>query len=110
MATRGDVLAVLEAMKDRLDDPDMQDRIGAFTRTLQFDCTDLDASFVMKVEDGLVTSLEEASVAGPDIRLTTERDTFVGIVGGQINARGWRWLAVLSVLDVFEVSGGKGYG
>ena len=85
MATREEVLGVLEAMKDRLDDPDMQKRLGAFTKSLQFDCTDLDTSFVIEVEDGQVTSLEEASGESPDIRVTTESDTLLGLVAGQIN-------------------------
>jgi len=85
MATREEVLAVLEAMKDRLDDPDMQQRLGAFTQSLQFDFTDLGTSFGMAVEDGQVTSVQEGSVAAPDIRVTTESDTFIGITTGQIN-------------------------
>lgn len=85
MATREEVLAVLEAMKDRLEEPDTQQRLGAFTRSLQFDFTDLGTSFGMQVKDGRVTSLEEGSIAAPDIRVTTESDTFIGISTGQIN-------------------------
>lgn len=86
MATREEVLAVLEAMKDRSDDPDMQQRLGAFTKSLQFDFTDLGTSFGMQIEDGRVTSLQEASIAAPDIRVTTTSDTFIGIAQGQVNA------------------------
>ena len=86
MATREDVLAVLEALRDRLDDPDIRQSLRSFTKSVQFDCTDLDSSFVMEVGDGQVTSLQEATVEAPDIRVTTESGTLVGIASGEINA------------------------
>ena len=85
MATQKRVLEVLEAMKDRLDDPDMQQRMGAFTKSVQFDLTDLDITYVMQVDEGQVTSLEETSVESPDIEVTCQSDVLVGIATGEVN-------------------------
>ena len=85
MATKEDVRGALERMRDRLDDPAVQKRLGAFTKSLQFNFGDLGASFVMEVENGQVTSLEEASIQAPDIEITADSDTFLGIVNGQVN-------------------------
>ena len=85
MATQEQVLEVLEAMKDRLDDPDMQQRMGMFTKSVQFDLTDLQVSYVMQIEEGQVTSLEEASVESPDIGVTSDSDVLVGIATGEVN-------------------------
>jgi putative sterol carrier protein len=86
VATREEVVAVLEMMRDRLGDADVQERVGAHSRSVQFDCTDLEASFAVESEGGGVVSLREASLEAPDIRVTCESDTLVGIAEGRIDA------------------------
>jgi len=85
MATQEQVLAVLEAMKGHLDDPDMQQRMGTFTKSVQFDLTDLDVTYVMQIEEGRVTSLEEESVDSPNIQVTCESDVLIGVAMGEVN-------------------------
>ena len=85
MATQERVLEILEAMKERLDDPAMRQRMGTFTKSVQFDLTDLDVSYVMEVEEGQVISLEEATVDSPDIQVTSDSDVLVGIATGEVN-------------------------
>ena len=85
MATQERVLEILEAMKERLDDPAMRQRMGTFTKSVQFDLTDLDVFYVMEVEEGQVISLEEATVDSPDIQVTSDSDVLVGIATGEVN-------------------------
>jgi putative sterol carrier protein len=85
MATQQQVLDMLEAMKDRLDDPDMEQRMGTFTRSVQFNLTDLEVSYLMQVQDGQVISLEEASLDAPNISVTCESDVLLGIGTGEVN-------------------------
>lgn len=86
MAKKEDVLAVLEAMRDRLGRPEYQAKLGSMTKSLQFDCTDLKTSHVMEVEDGKVVSLSEKTLPAPDIKVTTDSETFIGVTSGKINA------------------------
>jgi len=86
MAKKEDVLAVLEAMKDRLGGPEYQAKLGSLTKSLQFDCSDLKTSYVMEIKDGRVVALEEKTLPAPGIKVTTDSDTFVGVASGKINA------------------------
>ena len=86
MATMEQVRSVMDGIRDRLDDPKMQQKLSGFSRSLQFDFSDLGESFAIRIEDGKVTSLELGGVAAPDMRVTTTSDTLVGIVKGEVNA------------------------
>lgn len=86
MAKKEEVLAVLEAMKDRLGKPEYQAKMGSLTKSLQFECTDLKTSYAMEVVNGQVISLQERTLPAPDIKATTDSDTFIGIASGKVNA------------------------
>jgi putative sterol carrier protein len=86
MASKEDVLAVLEAMKDRMSEPEYQAKLGSVTKSLQFDCTDLKTAYVMEIKDGKVISLDEKTLPAPDIKAITDSDTFIGVAGGKVNA------------------------
>ena len=80
MATREEVLEALKQVESRFDDEALKPRFAKFTKTMQFTFPDLEISFILDVEAGQVRSLSEGSVEKPDIHVTTDSTTFIGIM------------------------------
>ena len=85
MATTEDIKNSLDGVRARLDDPKLKQRFAAFSKNLQFTFTDLDTSFVMRIENGEMKSLAEGSTESPDIHVTVESEVLMNILSKKIN-------------------------
>lgn len=79
-----DILPYLQRIQDRFSDPSVQQSLQDYTKTLLFDFPDTKQSYVMSVVNGNAT-IEEKSIANPDIRVTTSTDVLAGIIDQKIN-------------------------
>jgi putative sterol carrier protein len=85
MATTEDIKNSLEGVRGKLDDPILKQRFAAFSKNLQFTCTDLGTSFVMRIENGEMKSLAEGNTENPDIHVTVESEVLMNILNKKIN-------------------------
>jgi putative sterol carrier protein len=86
MATHAEILAALDGMTERLKGDEMKERLGSFSKKLQFEVKDIGESFLLEVADGVVAAVRSGGDETPDIRVSADGDTLVGILQGEINA------------------------
>jgi len=86
MATQAEILTALEGMTERLKGDEMKERLGSFSKKLLFEIKDLEQNYQLEVSDGEVVGLTAGSLESPDIRISADGDTLVGILQGEINA------------------------
>jgi putative sterol carrier protein len=79
------VLPYLEKMRDRFNDPVIQQKYKGFTKTLLFDFPDLKETYVLTVTDGMNPVLEKKTIPTPDISMIWSSDVFVGIQEKTVN-------------------------
>jgi len=63
-------------------DPLVKQRMGAVIRIIYINIEDVDEIYYLKLKDGQLSISE--SVIAPDIRITTDRKTFAGLVNETI--------------------------
>ena len=80
MATKEEALEALKKVESRFDDEALKPRFAKFSKTMQFTFPDLETSFTIEVEAGEVRELKEGRVDKPDIHVTTDSTTFIGIM------------------------------
>ena len=61
----------IKMIKERLDQPSLQQSLKGFTKTIQFSLTDLKEDYVFKLDDGKVSSLEKKNEPNANIIITT---------------------------------------
>ena len=99
MATKDDVIQVLEGVREKFNAPDTKSKFEGFDRTLQFKFTDLETSFHTRIHDGEMDPYSEGELEKPHLLVTTDSDTLVGIMRG-----------TLSPLDAYSVGKLKAKG
>ncbi|MFW9934161.1 MAG: SCP2 sterol-binding domain-containing protein [Candidatus Thorarchaeota archaeon] len=99
MATIDEVKQVLEGVREKFETPDIKSKFEGFDRTLQFVFTDLETSFHTRIHDGLMDSFSEGDLEKPNLLVTTDSGTLVGIMQGN-----------LSPLDAYSVGKLKAKG
>ncbi len=99
MATKAEVLEVLEGVRRKFDEPATKPLFKGFDRTLQFQFTDLEISFHTRVHNGLMDPFTEGKLEKPNLLVTTDSGTLIGIMNGD-----------LSPLDAYSVGKLKAKG
>ena len=99
MATKDEVIKVLEGVRVKFTAPDMKSKFEGFDRTLQFQFTDLETSFHTRIHDGMIDPFTEGELEKPNLLVTTDSGTLVGIMQGN-----------LSPLDAYSVGKLKAKG
>ena len=79
-----EILPYLERIRDRFTDPANRDAFKNFSKTLLFEFPDTRQSYLFTVVNGLPT-LEEKTIAAPDIKLMVNTDILAGILDKKIN-------------------------
>ena len=85
MVTKQDIENALNNVISKFDDPNIKSRFANYTKNMQFDFTDLNTSYLIKVENGEVKSMAEESSESPDILVTIESSDFIDILNKKIN-------------------------
>jgi putative sterol carrier protein len=78
------ILPYLQRIQDRFSEPSLQASFADFTKTLLFDFPDTKQSYLMSVVNGNAT-IEEKSIANPDIKVTSNTDVLAGIMDRKVN-------------------------
>ncbi|MFX1564841.1 MAG: SCP2 sterol-binding domain-containing protein [Promethearchaeota archaeon] len=99
MATKDEVLQVLEGIREKFDTQDTKSKFEGFDRTIQFQFTDLEISFHTRIHGGVMDSFSEGELEKPNLLVTTDSGTLVGIMQGN-----------LSPLDAYSVGKLKAKG
>jgi len=99
MATKDEVIRVLEGVRVKFAAPDTKSKFEGFDRTLQFQFTDLETSFHTRIHDGMMDPFSEGELEKPNLLVTTDSGTLVGIMQGN-----------LSPLDAYSVGKLKAKG
>lgn len=85
MATKKDIEDALAIVKAKFDDPKLKPRFSSFSKNMQFTFPDLNTSYLMKVVNGEVESLEEESIPEPDIHVTIDSSILIDILHKKMN-------------------------
>ncbi|MEM3403046.1 MAG: SCP2 sterol-binding domain-containing protein [Nitrososphaeria archaeon] len=85
MASKEDVIKALSKILERLELPSNKAIFASFTKTILFTFTDLQASFCIEIENGVVKKLLEFSSERPDIIVSSDSNTFFDIVDNKLN-------------------------
>ncbi len=80
-----DIKPYLQRMVNRFADPSVQASLKGFTKTLQFNFTDINESWLIRSVDGKEATLTQETVEKPDILVTMATDILSGIMDKKIN-------------------------
>ncbi|MCX6035468.1 MAG: SCP2 sterol-binding domain-containing protein [Chloroflexi bacterium] len=80
-----DIKPYLQKMVDRFANPGVQAALKGFTKTLQFNFTDTNDSWLILAVDGTSATLTQEAVEKPDILVTITTDVLSGIMDKKIN-------------------------
>jgi len=86
MATKEEVKKGLERVAAKFDDPELKEEFKRFHKSVQFVYPDINLSYVMEVAGGGVKELKEGTVERPNVVVTLDSDTFLGILDREIDA------------------------
>jgi putative sterol carrier protein len=86
MGTKEEVKKGMERVAAKLEDPELKEEFKKFYKSVQFVYTDLNSSYVMELAGGEVKEIKEGTVDRPNIIVTIDSDTFLGIVNKEIDA------------------------
>ena len=79
-----DILPYLQRIQGRFSDPSLQASFQDFTKTLLFEFPDTKQVYTIAVVNGNAT-IEEKSIANPDIKVTANTDVLASIMDKKIN-------------------------
>jgi putative sterol carrier protein len=85
MSSKKEIEDALNQVKLKFDDPNLKPRFANFSKNMQFTFPDLNTTYLIKVNNGVVQSLSEGSIPAPDINVTIDSDTLIGIMNKTIN-------------------------
>jgi putative sterol carrier protein len=80
-----DVEPYLQKIVDQLGKPQVQTSLKGFTRVILFRFTDTREDWLIRTVDGKEASLEKASLANPDLVVTTTTEVLTGVMDRRIN-------------------------
>ncbi len=72
-------------MKDRFADPEVQQSLKGFTKTMEFSLTDLKENYLFTIEDGKLANVEKKTLPGANIVITVANSLLVGIMNKESN-------------------------
>lgn len=99
MTSKDEILQILDRVRKKFDDPTTKGKFSGFDRTLQFLFTDLKVSFHTRVHNQMMEPFSEGSLEKPNLLVTTDSGTLIGIMKG-----------TLSPLDAYSVGKLKAKG
>jgi putative sterol carrier protein len=85
MSTKKEIEEALNSVKNKFNDPKLKSRFASFSKNMQFSFPDLETSYSIKVENGIVKSLKEEKIDQPDIIVTIESQILIDIINKKIN-------------------------
>jgi putative sterol carrier protein len=85
MTTKKEIENALNSVKQKFGDPKLKTRFASFSKNMQFTFTDLDTSYVIKVTNGEVKSMDWETLDSPDIHVTIESSTLIDILNKKMN-------------------------
>jgi len=85
MAEKEEIMKALEQIKMKLDDPDLKKKFEGFSKMMQFSFPDINADFIMEIENGEIKAMEEKKVENPDILVTVDSNVFIDIINKKTN-------------------------
>jgi len=85
MTTKKEIEDALNIVKLKFDDPNLKPRFVSFSKNMQFTFPDLNTTYLMKVDKGVVQSLKEESIPTPDIHVTIDSGILIDIMNKKIN-------------------------
>lgn len=85
MSSKKEIEDALNLVKLKFDDPNLKPRFASFSKNMQFTFPDLKATYLIRVNNGVVQSLSEESIPTPDINVTIDSDVLIGIMNKTIN-------------------------
>ena len=85
MSSKQEIEDALNQVKLKFDDPKLKPRFVGYTKNMQFTFPDLNATYLIKVNNGAVQSVSEESIPTPDINVTIDSETLIGIMNKTIN-------------------------
>lgn len=86
MATKEEVKKGLERVVAKLEDPELKEDFRKFYKSVQFVYPDINVSYVLELAGGEVKELKEGTVERPNVVVTIDSDTFLGILDREIDA------------------------
>jgi len=107
LASKEDIIKALSKIKEKVELPSNKATFSSFTKTIQFTFTDLQISFYLEIEKGVVKKLLESSSERPDITIFSDSNTFLDVVDKKlspVNAYSTGKLKVQgSILDLLKL-------
>ena len=85
MATKDEIIQILESVRQKFGNPDTKAKFKGFDRTLQFYFTDLGTSFHTRVHDEIMDVFTEGELEKPNLLVTIDSGTFIGIMNGDLS-------------------------
>ena len=86
MATKEEVKRGLERVATKFEDPELKEEFKKFYKSVQFVYPDINLSYVLELAGGEVKELKEGTAERPNVVVTIDSDTFLGILNGEIDA------------------------
>jgi len=80
-----DVYPLLTKLRDRFNEPAIQENFKGFTKKIMFDFTDTKELYLISVEDGKTATLEKVAVGSADVMVTTSTEILSGIMNKTVN-------------------------
>ena len=99
MANKTETLQWLKKIRGKFQESDAKSKFTGYDRTLQFHFTDLETSFHTRIHDETMEPFSEGSIENPNLLVTTDSGTLIGILKGE-----------LSPLDAYSVGKLKAKG
>jgi putative sterol carrier protein len=85
MVSSQEVIAAVQQMVDKIKEPKLEKRFADFNRTMLMLYTDLGLEVTIRFENG-VASVIEGTTESPDMKVTTDSRTILGILNGSTSA------------------------
>ncbi len=85
MTNREEVLEAMRKMVSRVEDPKVQKLFEGFNRTLLMSYKDIGLDVTIVIQNGKAT-VSEGTPANPDLTVTTDSATILGILNGSVSA------------------------
>jgi putative sterol carrier protein len=80
-----DVQPYLQKMVDQFSKPQVQASLSGFTRVILFRFTDTHEDWLIRTVDGKTATLDKATLANPDLIVTTTSEVLIGVMERRIN-------------------------
>lgn len=85
MASKDEILKHLQTVRQKFKDPETKTKFTGFDRTLEFQFTDLNASYHTRIHDQKMEPFTQGSLEKPNLLVTTDSSTLIGILEGRLS-------------------------